>query len=192
VTRSLRKAPPTRRYAPRGRRVQTVKNQRSTFRNIEFDVATLTAGSGSLTNLNTLIEQTVSGPDIELNRALFVSVNGLICFRPTAVGTVGGLHLGLLTAPDTIDNDDLDIGAEGVLGHNYWWQAHRPYRPNAHLRSVTATTFENETDPINIRVRTRGTRRLRGFGEALFLKANAIGNGATDLGGLLNITVEFP
>lgn len=187
---------PRRAYRSRrpARRASTARNQSYTFRNIEVGTATVsTAADGTasrLTDLTTIIETTVSAPDIELNRALITRVVGRGIARPAVADTPMTYSYGLLIDQDTLDVADVDLNLAGLGGRTIWAHRSIPMIPNQHLRSLTGTTFENEIDSWNFSIRTRGSRRLKGFGQSLWFAESVQLQNLANCGWLFDITVE--
>lgn len=158
---------PYRRTTSRRRSSRPVaRQQRITFKDGAITFAGMSANTVVATDLTAqlYIEGTTDlGPGAFL-RAKYTSVRGEVAFRPSTVGTAFAYHMALIIAPDTLDTADFDPGASfsaSATMLNTWFEMHRIVHPTAHLRSLTASTFENELSPVKFRYATRGQRRLQ-------------------------------
>jgi len=161
------------------------------FRNLGVVGATLTDtadGTASrLTNISTLVEQTRSNPDLELNRSLLARVRGHWIGQPDSVGQRAYL-MGFLIAPSTLDAADVDPDTSEDTGFAWWFT-------KTWLMIGTTVTSDDATPefrPIRGTYSSRGVRKMRNRSDALWLVERVQGDDLDLVAHSFDLTIALP
>lgn len=178
------------------RRASRPRAQTATFRNLEIAAAavsqTADGTSARLTNLTDLAEAT-STPDVELLRSKLTWCVGKGSYRASAAGNNFRYSYALYVGPSSLDVADIDPSLVGAQGLPYWAFGKNVICAEAHLRSVTSTTFENELQTYRPTIRARGSgRRIQHFGTSLWFAESVNGADLTDVQWSFDLGVQLP
>jgi len=161
--------------------------QSTLYRGITVAGGTLTdtadGTAGRVTNLFDAI-QAAAAPDVQLDRALVMSVRVQSIMVPDDT-TLRTYSAGLILAPFTLDAADIDPGVSGAQGLDWWTTVDRMIVG----QTVTSDDATPEFRAQRLYWRTRGMRRVRGFGTSLLLVERVQGSDLDNVSHLCDIRI---